>query len=43
MSVIEIFAAHREQVNQKKLEIAELSMDIVENPYEKVFQYFTLL
>lgn len=36
LSVIEIVAAHREQVNQKKLEIAQLSIDIVENPYEKV-------
>ena len=39
LSVIEILAAHREQVIQKKLKIAQLSMDIVENPYEKVCFY----
>jgi len=43
MSVIEILAAHREQVVQKKLQIAQLSMDIVENPYEKISQLKHLL
>lgn len=43
LSVIEIVAAHREQVNQKKLEIAQLSIDIVENPYEKISQVKHLL
>jgi len=36
MSVIELLVAHREEVNQKKLKIAEMSLNIVENPYDNV-------
>lgn len=36
MSVIELLVAHREEVNQKKLQIAEMSLNIVENPYDNV-------
>ena len=41
MSVIEILAAHKEEVNKKKLKIAQLSMDVVEDPYENVSKITT--